>query len=188
MIYFQLFLSFLQIGALSFGGGYAAMPLIEHQVVDGHGWLTLGEFTDLVAISQMTPGPIAINAATFVGLKTAGLGGAAAATLGCILPSCLLVSLIAWAYFRYRKMGLLQGILNALRPGVVAMIAGAGLSIIMTSFFGEGGRAAIENFRLREACIFAAAFFLLRKKKMNPIAVMSLCGAAEVVLCVILQR
>ena len=81
MIYLQLFLSFLQIGLFSFGGGYAAMPLIQGQVVDAHGWLSMSEFTDLITISQMTPGPIAINAATFVGIKIAGLPGALAATL-----------------------------------------------------------------------------------------------------------
>ena len=91
-IYIQLFLSFVQIGALSFGGGYAAMPLIQQQVVTLHGWLSPGEFTDLITISQMTPGPIAINSATFVGTRIAGFWGAVAATVGCVLPSCLLVS------------------------------------------------------------------------------------------------
>ena len=85
MIYLQLFLSFLQIGAFSFGGGYAAMPLIQSQVVDSHKWLSMAEFTNLITISQMTPGPIAVNSATFVGLKVAGIGGAAVATAGCIL-------------------------------------------------------------------------------------------------------
>ena len=85
MIYLQLFLSFLQIGMFSFGGGYAAMPLIQGQVVTAHHWLSMEEFTDLITISQMTPGPIAINSATFVGTKIAGTGGALAATFGCIL-------------------------------------------------------------------------------------------------------
>lgn len=85
MSYIQLFLSFLQIGAFSFGGGYAAMPLIQNQVVTLHHWLTAGEFNDLVTISQMTPGPIAVNSATFVGLRIAGLPGAVIATAGCIL-------------------------------------------------------------------------------------------------------
>ena len=76
MIYLQLFLSFFQIGLLSFGGGYAAMPLIQGQVVQGHGWLSMSEFTDLITISQMTPGPIAVNSATFVGIKIAGIPGA----------------------------------------------------------------------------------------------------------------
>ena len=95
MIYLKLFLSFLQIGAFSFGGGYAALPLIQEQVVTLNNWLSLREFTDLITISQMTPGPIAINSATFVGIKIAGIGGALAATFGCILPSCMGVGLYA---------------------------------------------------------------------------------------------
>lgn len=95
MIYLELFLSFLQIGLFSFGGGYAAMPLIQGQVVNGHHWLSMTEFTDLITISQMTPGPIAVNSATFVGIRIAGIPGALVATLGCILPSCLIVTLIA---------------------------------------------------------------------------------------------
>lgn len=96
MIYLQLFWSFLQIGMFSFGGGYAAMPLIQEQVVNQNGWLSVAEFTDLVTISQMTPGPIAVNSATFVGIKIAGLPGALAATLGCILPSCVIVTGLAY--------------------------------------------------------------------------------------------
>ena len=186
MIYLQLFFSFFQIGAFSFGGGFAAMPLIQHQVVDLHGWLTLGEFTDLVTISQMTPGPIAINAATFVGAKVGGMAGSAVATAGCVFPSCILVSMIAWVYFKYRKMELLKGVLKALRPGVVALIAGAGLTVILSTFFGEGAALTAENFHLQEACLFAAAFLILRWKKTDPILVMVLCGAAEILLCTLL--
>jgi chromate transporter len=102
MIYLQLFWSFLQIGLFSFGGGYAAMPLIQGQVVTSHGWLTMSEFTDLITISQMTPGPIAVNSATFVGLKIAGIPGAVVATVGCILPSCIIVTILAKLYLRYR--------------------------------------------------------------------------------------
>ena len=96
MIYLKLFFAFLQIGMFSFGGGYAAMPLIQHQVVDTYHWLDGKGFADLVTISQMTPGPIATNAATFVGMNTAGLAGALIATFGCILPSCILVTFIAY--------------------------------------------------------------------------------------------
>ena len=87
MIYLQLFWSFFQIGLFSFGGGYAALPLIQTQVVDLHHWLSMSEFMDLITISQMTPGPIAINSATFVGIQIAGPWGAVVSTLGCILPS-----------------------------------------------------------------------------------------------------
>ena len=98
MIYLQLFLSFFQIGLFSFGGGYAAMPLIQGQIVKIHGWMTMSEFTDLITISQMTPGPIAVNSATFVGLRVAGYVGAVVATLGCILPSCIIVTEIGRAH------------------------------------------------------------------------------------------
>lgn len=102
MIYVQLFLSFLQVGMFSVGGGYAAIPLIQSQVVEQHGWLTMQEFTDLVTIAEMTPGPIAVNAATFVGLRIAQVSGAIVATLGCITPALFFVSLLSYIYRRYQ--------------------------------------------------------------------------------------
>ena len=95
MTLLSLFWSFLQVGLFSIGGGYAAMPLIQAQVVESHGWLSMAEFTDLITIAEMTPGPIAVNSATFVGLRIAGAAGAVVATFGCILPSLLIVSLLA---------------------------------------------------------------------------------------------
>lgn len=94
----DLFLSFLQIGCFSVGGGLAALPLIEEQIVSVHHWLTADEFAKLITISEMTPGPIAVNSASFVGARIAGVSGALVATLGCILPSCLIVSILAWLY------------------------------------------------------------------------------------------
>ena len=176
MIYIQLFLSFIQIGALSFGGGYAAMPLIQNQVVDIHHWLTVSEFNDLVTISQMTPGPIAVNSATFVGEKLAGVLGAMVATLGCIIPSLIIVTIIAFFYTKYRHLESLQSVLNILRPAVVAMIANAGLSILLTSFFGEQIIFTIKNLNIHMLGIFAICIFLLLKCKMDPIAVMLLAG------------
>ena len=119
MIYLQLFWSFLQIGLFSVGGGYAAMPLIQAQTVQLHGWLTMNEFTDLVTIAEMTPGPIAVNSATFVGIRIAGLPGALVATLGCIFPSLFIVSLLAFIYYRYKNLSILQSVLASLRPAVV---------------------------------------------------------------------
>jgi chromate transporter len=176
MIYIQLFLSFVQIGMFSFGGGYAALPLIQNQVTEVNSWLSIAEFTDLITISQMTPGPIAINAATFVGMKIAGFGGAVFATLGCVLPSCIIVSLLAFIYFRYKNLTVLQGALWALRPAVVAMIASAGLSIIISAVYAEGAGGV----KIYMALIFAAAVLILRSGKMKPISVMVLCGAARV--------
>lgn len=180
MIYLNLFFAFFQIGAFSFGGGYAAMPLIKAQVIDTFGWLTISEFTDLVTIAEMTPGPIAVNAATFVGNQTAGIPGALAATAGCILPSCIFVTALAWLYTRYRSLSVLQGILTSLRPAVVAMIFTAGLTILMPLFFLNGQITFQQgNFQLRPAIYFLAALVFLRVRKTNPIAVMVSCGVAE---------
>ena len=177
MIYLQLFWSFLQIGLFSIGGGYAAMPLIQVQVVEQHAWLTMNEFTDLVTIAEMTPGPIAINAATFVGTRIAGVGGAVTATIGCIVPSLLIVSFLSFLYRRYQKMDTLQSVLSSLRPAVVALIASAGLSILLQVIF-SGEAILMENVDWLGAGLFAVAFLILRKFKWNPILVMVLCGTA----------
>lgn len=180
MIYLQLFLSFLQIGAFSFGGGYAAMPLIQEQVVIQHSWLTMDSFSNLVTIAEMTPGPIAVNAATFVGTQIAGIPGAIVATLGCILPSCIFVTGLAYIYTKYRNLSVLQGTLASLRPAVVAMIAKAGVSILVSAFFINGVISfAPENISFSMVLYFAAALVMLRKFKMNPILVMVLCGLFE---------
>lgn len=181
MIYVQLFVSFLQVGLFSVGGGYAAMPLIQNQVVELHPWLTLQEFTDLITIAEMTPGPIAVNSATFVGIRISGIPGAIIATLGCITPSLILVSLLAYVYNRYRDLSLLQSVLACLRPVVVALILGAGLSILSIVLFSEAAPALNSVDRIG-AGSFVAAFILLRRFKWNPILTMCLCGAAGLVL------
>lgn len=180
MIYLQLFLSFLQIGLFSFGGGYAAMPLIQGQVVTLHGWLTMSEFTDLITISQMTPGPIAVNSATFVGMKIAGIPGAVVATAGCILPSCIIVTILARLYLKYRNLDLLQGVLKSLRPAVVAMIASAGILILKDAFWENGESMSFAGTEWSMVMIFGICVLLLQKKKMNPIWVMVLAGVMKV--------
>ena len=185
MIYLQLLLSFLQIGLFSFGGGYAALPLIQDQIVSLHGWLSMEEFTDLITISQMTPGPIAINAATFVGLKIAGVTGAIVATLGCVLPSCVIVTLIAGLYLKYRTMRVLQSVLGTLRPAVVALIASAGVSILLTAFWGTDALISLAGTDWSMVVIFAAGFALLRWAKWNPILVMVLAGVAKLAFALI---
>lgn len=156
------------------------MPLIQEQVVTLHSWIDMTTFGNLVTIAEMTPGPIAVNAATFVGTQTAGLLGAIVATLGCILPSCIFVTALAYLYTKYSSMSLLQGCLFALRPAVVAMIAKAGCLILVSSFFVSGTFSlASGNIHFRMIAYFAAGLFMLRKLKMNPILVMVLCGVME---------
>lgn len=186
MIYWQLFWSFLQVGCFSIGGGYAAMPLIQAQVVTSHGWLTMSEFTDLITIAEMTPGPIAVNSATFVGTQIAGLPGAVVSTFGCILPSCVLVFLLSYIYRRYRNLSALQNVLTCLRPAVVALIAAAGCTILQLVAF-NGAAMQLENINLIGVALFAAALLVLRLKKWNPILVMVLCGVCYTVLN-LLQR
>lgn len=171
----SLFFSFLQVGAFSFGGGMAAMPLIQAQVVDLHGWITLSEFTDLVTIAEMTPGPIAINGATFVGIQVAGIPGALVATLGCVLPSFFLVVLLARAYERYGESPVFSGALSGLRPGVVALIACAGMRILIMALWGEGGFSLIPPDWMALALI-VISFLVLRKWKPSPILIMVASG------------
>lgn len=179
MIYLELLVSFIQIGLFSIGGGYAAMPLIQHQVVDLHGWLTMTQLGDIIAIAEMTPGPIAINAATFVGIKIAGPAGAVAATLGCILPSCIIVTLIARLYLKYRNLALLQGVLGSLRPAVVAMIASAGISILISAFWGADAVIALAATHWVMVLLFILCLVLLLKYKLDPILVMVLAGVIK---------
>ena len=180
MIYLQLLWVYLKIGMFGFGGGYAMLSLIQHEIVDLHHWLTPQQFTDVVAISQMTPGPIAINAATFVGMKLTGMPGAVVATLGYITPSCIIVTIIAKLYLKYREMDMLQGILGGIRPAVVALIGSAGISILQTAFWGVSGKMVISDTSWLMVGIFVVCVILLRKVKMNPIWVMVLAGVMKV--------
>ena len=155
------------------------MPLIQEQVVSSHNWLSMAEVTDLITISQMTPGPIAINSATFVGIKIAGIPGALVSTIGCILPSCIIVMLIAKLYLKYRTVNMLQSVLNSLRPAVVAMIASAGISVLITAFWGSAELISLAGTNWILVIIFAACVVLLRKFRMNPILVMVLAGVVK---------
>ncbi len=168
MILLELFWSFFQIGLFSFGGGNAAMPFIQAQVVDLHGWLTLTEFADLVTLAEMTPGPIGVNAATFVGTRLGGVGGALIATAGCVLPSCVIAIALSVCYKRLRDNAVFKGVLQGLRPAVVALIASAGLTIALLALLGDSGR----TFDWIGAALFAASLFVLRRFKPNPIWVM----------------
>lgn len=173
MIYLELFLVYLQIGAFSFGGGYAAMPLIQSLCVDGKQWLTTSEFADLTTIAEMTPGPIAVNSATFIGQKMAGLPGAIVCTIACILPSLLIVLLLAYLYGRFSKLDIVKSVLGQLRPAVVAMIASAGITILLLTLT-QGSTGSWVPVHPVELVLFLLCLVLLRKKKCGPIQIVFL--------------
>lgn len=176
MILLKLFWSFFQVGLFSIGGGYAALPLIQEQVVDINRWMSSGEFVDIITISQMTPGPIALNTATFVGMRVEGVLGAVIATLGCITPSCIIVLILAYLYSKYKNQWGIQGALTGLRPVVVSLIASAGMSIILTAFFTESAKTWLDinmsTFDFAAFGLFGISFVVLRKFKVSPIFVM----------------
>lgn len=180
MIYLQIFVSFFQIGLFSFGGGYAALPLIQNQVINVHNWLSLAEFADLITISQMTPGPIALNAATFVGTRVGGLLGAIVATMGCVAPSCIIVLILAYLYYKYKNLSTIQGMLNGLRPAVVSLIASAGISILSLALFKSEDvtitNMSFSDINIVSVILVAIGVFVLRRYKANPIHVIVASG------------
>lgn len=179
MLLLKLFLSFLQVGLFSVGGGYAAIPLIQDQVVNVHHLMTMSEFTDLITIAEMTPGPISINSSTFVGTRLAGPGGAILCTLGCIIPSFFICLTLAHFYYKYRNFSGVQTVLGALRPAVVALISSAGLSILMLALFqSDVMHFQLENFHNIEALLFIVCLFILRKYKASAIKVIFGSGIA----------
>ncbi|MBR5381722.1 MAG: chromate transporter [Oscillospiraceae bacterium] len=165
MIYLTLFWEFAKVGIFCVGGGYASMPLIQACVVDAYHWLTLAEFIDIFTISQMTPGPIGINAATFAGMKVAGLGGSVAATLGFVAPSLILGIMMAHLFLRYGTIGVIRGALNGLRPAVVALICAAGVSFILLALWNtEKPPADWSAFDRKSLLILVLSLLAVRKK------------------------
>lgn len=172
-LYLNLFLSFVQIGIFSVGGGYSAIPLIQNQVVEKNNWLTMTEFADIVTIAEMTPGPILINVATFVGIRIGGVPGAVIATFGSILPSAIIVISLAYLFKKYSNLTAVKGILNGLRSAIVALIASAALSLLALALFGNKSfTAGFSELNIFALVLFIIAFVILRKFKTSPILVM----------------
>ncbi|HHX74609.1 MAG TPA: chromate transporter [Firmicutes bacterium] len=171
MILLKLFFAFFKIGIFSIGGGYVMLPLIEKEIITNHGWLTVAEFVDIVAIAEMTPGPIAINSATYIGYRTAGFFGSAAATAGVVMPSLLLVLLAASILKRFYQNEWVQAGFGGLRPAVVALITGAAIFI---------GRTAVTD--LAAAIIAAGALLLLLKTRLHPILVLVLAALGGIII------
>ena len=183
----KLFFSFIQVGLFSVGGGYAAIPLIQAQIVDVHHLMTMSEYTDLITIAEMTPGPISINSATFVGTRLAGVPGAIICTVGCIIPAFIICLTLAHFYYKYRNFAGVQTVLSALRPAVVALIASAGMSILLLGLFqADKTSIVLSDFRIVEFVLFIGAFFILRKFKVSAIKIIFGTGVVGTLIYTVL--
>lgn len=183
MIFLELFYTFLKIGLFSFGGGYGMLSVIQGEVVTRHAWLTAAEFTDIVAVSQMTPGPIGINSATYVGytavLNATGNGGLAAlgslaASLAVMLPSIVLMLIVSRFFMKYSKHRNVEAVFRLLRPAVVGLIASAALLLMTEENFGSPTETPLQ-FGVSVA-LFVTAFVAMKFFKVSPILILILAG------------
>lgn len=168
-ILIELFFSYFKIGAFSFGGGYAMLPLIEEEIIVNHGWMTKAEFIDIIAISEMTPGPIAINTATFLGYKISGVPGSIVATFAVALPSFIVMSLIFYFISKFEESPYIAWIFSGLRPIVLGLIGAAALTV---------GKGAFID--IKSIIMALALFYFITFKKLNPILGILLAGVAGV--------
>ncbi len=183
MLFLELFYTFLKIGMFSFGGGYGMLSVIQGEVVVRHGWLSASEFTDIVAVSQMTPGPIGINSATYVGY-TAVLNsgaqewlaviGSLVASFAVMLPSIVLMLLVSRFFMKYSRHRSVEDVFKALRPAVVGLIASAALLLMTKENFGSPVDASLQ-FGVSVA-LFVAAFVAMKFFKISPILILLLAG------------
>lgn len=171
MILFKVFITFFKIGLFSFGGGYAMLPLIQQEVVTVNNWISAQEFIDVVAISQVTPGPIAINSATYIGYKTNGVLGSFCATLGVSLPSIIIMLLIAKFFFSFKDNKTVKNAFKGLRPATIGLIAAAAILVAKDSFIDY-----------KSLLIFGSAFIASYKFKIDPIILTVLSAIAGLIL------
>jgi chromate transporter len=178
-----LFTTFFKIGAFTFGGGYAMIPIIEKEMCEKHKWLKGEEILDIFAISESTPGPIAINSATFVGYRVAGTIGSFFATLGVLLPSFVIILIVARIYKKFQESNVVKGCMTGLRPTVIGLIAAAVLNIGTTVFFPDGiSLAALNPYNIIVSLIIAIiGILLIFKKKIHPIILIVISAALGIV-------
>ena len=169
MIYLQLFLTYLKIGLFGFGGGYAMLSFIQNEIVNKHQWISVSDFTDIIAVSQMTPGPISINTATYVGYTVTGsVWGSVVATAAICIPSFILVLLISYFYEKFKSNKVVEAVFAGIRIVVVGLIASAAIMLINKQTF-------IDYISW---IIFSVTFILVKYVKLNPILVIILAGIA----------
>lgn len=184
MIYWELFYTFFKIGLFGFGGGYGMLSLIQGEVVARHGCLSVQEFTDIVAVSQMTPGPIGINSATFVGYTSVinsggtiplAVLGSLVASFAVMLPSFILMLIISRWLMKYSRHKRVEELFGVLRPAVVGLIASAALLLMNSENFGSIADTPLQFWV--SAALFLFAFVALRVFKLGPILILVICGA-----------
>ena len=137
MVYLELFFTFFKIGAFTFGGGYAMLPLIQEEVIN-HGWLSMTDLINFIAVSESTPGPFAVNISTYVGAETGGIFGAICATFGVVIPSFIIILLVARCYKAFRESAIVNGLMSGLKPAVVGLIGAAVISVGKNAFLPNG--------------------------------------------------
>lgn len=180
MIYLELFLVFLKLGAFTFGGGAAMMPFLEDEVVE-RGWLSLEQFIDFVAISESTPGPFAVNIATYIGVEKAGFFGSVCATLGLVLPSFVIILLIARFYNKFKESRFVQGAMSGLKPVSIGLIAAAVVSIGQAVLFPQGfAWSEFISYNFITSLLIFIPMFMLCLKKVHPILIILISGVMGV--------
>ncbi len=189
MIYFQLFYTFFLIGLFGFGGGYAMISMIQGEVVTNHHWMTMGEFTDIVAVSQMTPGPIGINSATYVGYTSVvnaggahwmGILGSATTTFAVVLPSFILMIIISKFLMQYKHHPIVEHVFLGLRPAVVGLLAAASLLLMNSENFSTPKESPWQFWI--SVAIFVGTLVGCQVHKLNPIRVLLFCALVGILL------
>ena len=188
MIYLELFLKFLKIGALTFGGGYAMLPLMQQEVL-ANNWMNEESLLNFVAVAESTPGPVAINMATYIGVQTGGIFGAVCATLGVVLPSFIVIMLVARFYIKYKNSFVVNSCLTGIRPVAIGLIASAVISLGYGVFFPSGISISAFDFNFFASAVIFSIVVVLALKKVNPIYLILgsaglgiVCGYAEKLL------
>lgn len=177
MILLELFLTFFKIGAFTFGGGYAMLPLIQSETIS-RGWIGESELVNFIAVSESTPGPFAINMATYVGIERAGILGALCATLGVVLPSFLIILIVARIFEKFKSNRIVRGLMTGLKPAVIGLIAAAVISIGTTVFFPRAvSIEVLKNIPFYVSLAISAIMAVLAFKKLHPIIIICLSAA-----------
>ena len=172
------------IGALSFGGGYGTLALIDEVAVEKFAWISENELHDVIILSEVTPGPIALNAATFTGYKAGGFLGALAATVGCVIPSCVLMAALTYVFVKYKNTGALGTVMGSIKPAVCSLVFSAFLTVFLPTVLSVHSLGEILSSQINVAAllIFVGAFVLCETKKLSPILIILGCGLCGVLL------